>query len=655
MGTELETLKYNEIFKCKVKILTDEELSLYLVIQINDVAVQSKSLLKYKQYDEEFRCFENFPSKLFSNKGNTYIVSKNMLITKYDININKTHISVYINNDLLKINIDLRKIIALLFINNENPKVYDNVNYIDYNVHNLNVNNLVWDRMSCMCTSLNFNLPIDDIFTQMIESENFYDHGSASKMSGKNKNEREYPFYYKMPNIINLKIYQISNTTSEIVRNNELRLLSKCLGLKIPRELYVSKIDGINTENNINIYDCMLRGEVFRYFNKLPWYLISNKNRVYSIAKQFIKSNFITDMRDFTEKKYVKHKITNGELGRKSELDLHNHVAVLFIKNPHKSTSVSFLPSVINTTQIYPENLMFTGYSIKNLPREPLQLEHFQNIEFDLDLLEKNIYESLNLEPVTEKRNNNKIDFTESLPNEIWYSFEKCSDSKLQKYKNHYASNLGRIRNGNKLYVYNNENIILDGYSTSLRIARVIAIVNGIKNPENKSTIDHIDSDCTNNCVENLRWATQSENNYNTNTLLKRSQKILYKHIDSKVVNVAHRGVNKLSEYLGCSAKNIKIYSDSKKVMHIKTDNTDTLNIVFKYITNEEYDECMKTNKYVDNELFFDDDNFNINCDLCEEYTFILPNRKYKSEHEFKYVDDELYQYNEKQQKFIRY
>lgn len=36
-----------------------------------------------------------------------------------------------------------------------------------------------------------------------------------------------------------------------------------------------------------------------------------------------------------------------------------------------------------------------------------------------------------------------------------------------------------------------------------------------IDNPENKKTVDHINGDTTNNCVENLRWATYKEQNLN--------------------------------------------------------------------------------------------------------------------------------------------
>jgi hypothetical protein len=54
-----------------------------------------------------------------------------------------------------------------------------------------------------------------------------------------------------------------------------------------------------------------------------------------------------------------------------------------------------------------------------------------------------------------------------------------------------------------------------NGFKTKYYIHRLIGI-QFIPNPENKSTIDHIDRNRTNNNFQNIRWATQSEQNHNT-------------------------------------------------------------------------------------------------------------------------------------------
>jgi hypothetical protein len=96
-------------------------------------------------------------------------------------------------------------------------------------------------------------------------------------------------------------------------------------------------------------------------------------------------------------------------------------------------------------------------------------------------------------------------------------------------FPNYQVSNLGNVRNKKRLnvlkpkpvskqygYICYEVYISKDGGKQyHKKIHRLVGEA-FIPNPENKSEIDHIDRDPSNNHVDNLRWVTRSENVLNT-------------------------------------------------------------------------------------------------------------------------------------------
>ena len=85
-----------------------------------------------------------------------------------------------------------------------------------------------------------------------------------------------------------------------------------------------------------------------------------------------------------------------------------------------------------------------------------------------------------------------------------------------------------KIKHKNGRYHYGKYVIIAAGYLHRL-IAKAF-----LPNPENKPEIDHIDGNPSNNCIENLRWVSHSENRSNpiANTRLKETCSAKWKVVD---------------------------------------------------------------------------------------------------------------------------
>ena len=115
------------------------------------------------------------------------------------------------------------------------------------------------------------------------------------------------------------------------------------------------------------------------------------------------------------------------------------------------------------------------------------------------------------------------------------------SFKKLKGFKNYSINEKGQVRNDitNKIknvYVNKNNNYLTvdlweDNKSYKKTIHRLIAET-FIPNPLNKPTVDHIDGNRQNNSIENLRWATYSEQNSRFQTIGVRSEKILVTKYD---------------------------------------------------------------------------------------------------------------------------
>lgn len=68
---------------------------------------------------------------------------------------------------------------------------------------------------------------------------------------------------------------------------------------------------------------------------------------------------------------------------------------------------------------------------------------------------------------------------------------------------------------------YNRVGLYKNGKSNEAKVHRLVATVFLGKAPEGKTTINHKDGNHSNNCVDNLEWASQLENNLHSIHILK--------------------------------------------------------------------------------------------------------------------------------------
>lgn len=114
---------------------------------------------------------------------------------------------------------------------------------------------------------------------------------------------------------------------------------------------------------------------------------------------------------------------------------------------------------------------------------------------------------------------------------------------KIKQNENYSINELGEVRNDltgrikstfiNHKNGYKCVDLWKEGKSTKYTVHRLLAEA-FIPNPMNKQTVDHKDGNRTNNSLNNLRWATYSEQNARFGEVGVRSQKVKVTHYVEK-------------------------------------------------------------------------------------------------------------------------
>lgn len=99
---------------------------------------------------------------------------------------------------------------------------------------------------------------------------------------------------------------------------------------------------------------------------------------------------------------------------------------------------------------------------------------------------------------------------------EVWKQIPdfngKYEVSNLGRVRSYFYGKSPRLRSLSNLHGYKGV-VLCRNKKEHLRLVHRLVAQAFIPNPENKSDVNHIDGDKTNNCVKNLEWCTPHENN----------------------------------------------------------------------------------------------------------------------------------------------
>lgn len=153
---------------------------------------------------------------------------------------------------------------------------------------------------------------------------------------------------------------------------------------------------------------------------------------------------------------------------------------------------------------------------------------------------------------------------------------------KIDRNNNYSINEDGMVRNDKTNYIkkpfvnksngYLTIDLWFNNKSEKVPIHRLIAEA-FIPNTENKATVDHIDGNRLNNSLDNLRWATYSEQNSRFDTVGVRSEKIIVKHYEEErkkrggghvkwlgiIEELEFDSISEVAKYFNCTISNISL------------------------------------------------------------------------------------------------
>lgn len=320
--------------------------------------------------------------------------------------------------------------------------------------------------------------------------------------------------------------------------------------------------------------------EIWKIIDKAPVYQVSNYARLFNT----LDKNFLS----LTKNRYGYYRTALTNNGKSIDILLHRLVAETFIPNPdnkpqvnhlngkddNKASSLEWTTSKENVkhandnitvryttkvNRIDPNtNTIIKAYnSIKDAIADGYEKSSIHGcLNGKLKLYKGFKWEKVNPDIIT--------------INDDTIKWQKLSDSynpKVNIHSNYEISESCDVRNIKtgkilKPNMFENSevriNLSLNDISYTFPMHRLMIFAFNVPNPENKSDVDHIDSDHRNNKLSNLRWLDSKDQMSNLNTIKKISRIIEILYPDGTSEEVI--GMSKVIEKLNMSSTTINKY-----------------------------------------------------------------------------------------------